>query len=82
MINFLEKTKIITRQYYASIERELKEISLKRWWKPRAVVFFLQDNTPVHTAQVAEDEATYNGFELLSHSPYSDLGSFNLFPKT
>ena len=44
----------------------------------------LQDNAPVHTAQVAVAEAERCGFELLPHAPYSpDLApsDFYLFPK-
>ena len=47
-------------------------------------LLLLQDNAPVHTAQVAVAEATKCGFELLPHPPYSpDLApsDFYLFPK-
>jgi hypothetical protein len=50
----------------------------------RVGVLLLQDNSPVHAAQVAEAEAANWGFELLPHPPYSrDLASSDLllFPK-
>ena len=41
--------------------------------KLRAGVLLLQDNIPVHTAQVAVTEAANCGFELIPHSPYSPV---------
>uniref|UniRef100_A0A673AZF9 Tc1-like transposase DDE domain-containing protein n=1 Tax=Sphaeramia orbicularis TaxID=375764 RepID=A0A673AZF9_9TELE len=61
-----------------------KEIKAKHRGKLRAGVLLLQDNVPVHTAQVAVAEAHNCGFELLPHPPYSpDLApsDFYLFPK-
>ena len=36
-----------------------------------AGMLLLQDNEPVHTVQVAVDEAANSDFELLLFSPYS-----------
>lgn len=85
MIDYLQKGQTITGEYYASELRQLKEaIKQKRPGKLRAGVLLLQDNAPVHTAQVAVAEAANCGFELLPHPPYSpDLApsDFFLFPK-
>ena len=80
-----KKGQTINGEYYASNLRQLKEaIKSKRRGKLRAGVLLLQDNAPVHTAQVAVAEAERCGFELLPHAPYSpDLApsDFYLFPK-
>ena len=84
MIGYLQKGQTINGEYYALNLRQLKEaIKSKRQGKLCAGVLLLQDNAPVHTAQVAVTEAERCGFELLPHAPYSpDLApsEFYLFP--
>ena len=51
---------------------QLKEnIKENQRGKLRAGIFLLQDNTPVHTSQVAVAEAAVCGFELLPPPTYS-----------
>ncbi|XP_030003909.1 histone-lysine N-methyltransferase SETMAR-like [Sphaeramia orbicularis] len=72
MVDYLQKGQTINGEFYASELRKLKkEIKAKRRGKLRAGVLLLQDNAPVHTAQVAVAEAHNCGFELLPHPPYS-----------
>ena len=85
MIECFQKGQTITGHYYASELHQLKQaIKAKRRGKRRAGVLLLQDNTPVHTAQVAMAPAANCGFELLPHAPNSlDLApsDFYLFPR-
>ena len=83
MVDFLQKGQTINRIYYASEVRQLKEaINTKRRGKLRSGILLLQDNAPVHTAQVAMATERCS-FVLLPHAPYSlDFvpSDFYLFP--
>lgn len=62
----------------------MEAIKLKHGEKLRIGVLLLQNNTSIHTAQVAVGEVVNCSFELLPHPPYSpDLvpSDFFLFPK-
>ena len=78
------KGKAINRQYYASELRQPKiVIKLKHRVNLRAGVLLIQNNVPVHTAQLAISEATNCGFELLpfpSYLPFLAASDF-LSPK-
>ena len=84
MVDFLQKGQTINRIYYASEVRQLKEaINTKRRGKLRSGILLLQDNAPVHTAQMAMATERCS-FVLLPHAPYSlDFvpSDFYLFPK-
>ena len=76
MIDYLQKGQTIIVEYYASELRKWKEdIKEKRQGKLHAGVLLLQDNAPVHKAQVAVAEAVTVaeavncGFQLLPHDP-------------
>jgi len=85
MIDYLDTGATITGEYYANLLAQLRdEIKTKRRGKLRKGVLLLQDNAPVHTAQVATSAAQRCNFELLPHPAYSpDLApsDFYLFPK-
>jgi len=84
MIDYLKKGHTINGEHYANQLRKLRqEIKIKRRGKLRRGVWLLQDNAPVHTAQVAVAAAHDCGFRILPHPPYSpDLApsDFFLFP--
>ena len=84
MIDYLEKGKT-NGQYYVSELRQLKEaINLKCRLKLRTDVLLLQDNAPIHTAQVVITEVANCIFELLTHPSHSTNlapSDFFLFPK-
>ena len=85
MIDYLEKGETINGEYYSNELRQLREIlKSKRRGKLQKGVLLLQDNAPVHTANIATKAAHDCGFEVLPHPPYSpDLApsDFYLFPK-
>lgn len=64
-MNFLPKGQSVTGQKYAEFIREASDRcgNAKRW--------FLQDNAPVHTAQVANEALQSSCFNPISHPPYS-----------
>nr|XP_006823916.1 PREDICTED: histone-lysine N-methyltransferase SETMAR-like [Saccoglossus kowalevskii] len=66
--------------FTSEVEQLRAAIKEKRRGKFRAGVMLLQDNAPVHTAQVALATGTQCSFELLPHPFYSPL-DFYLFPK-
>ncbi|GFV56546.1 mariner Mos1 transposase [Trichonephila clavipes] len=84
LINYLQKGKIITGAYYASLRYKLKaEFVEKRPHLQRKKILFHQDNTLSHTSAVAMVKIHELWFELLDHLPYSpDLvpSDFFLFP--
>ena len=85
MIDYLEKGRTITDEYYATELRRLREeIKRKRRGKLRRGIWLLQDNAPAHTSRIATAAAEESGFRILPHAPYSpDLApsDFYLFPK-
>lgn len=85
MIDYLPKKTTITGEYYATLIKKLREcIKEKRRGKLTAGILLLQDNAPVHRAQVAMDALHDSGFTEIDHPAYSpDLApsDFYLFPK-
>jgi histone-lysine N-methyltransferase SETMAR len=59
-------------QYYADLIIQLRQAIIeKRRGKLSRGILLLQDNAPVHTAQVAKRAVRDMGFEELNHPPYS-----------
>ena len=77
IIDYLQKGQTLM----GSIMPQLNE-AVKSKGKMRAGVLLLQDNAPVHTAQVEVTWAEICDSELLPHAPLSDLAlsNFYLFP--
>ena len=72
MIDFLDKGRTITGDYYSTLLTTLREkIKMKRRGKLFKGVLFLQDNAPTHKSHVAMLKIRDLGFELLEHPPYS-----------
>jgi transposase len=72
MIDYLKQGRTINGTYYAYELRRLRqEIARKRRFKLTQGVLLLRDNAQAHTSQVAMAAATYCGFEILPHPPYS-----------
>ena len=84
LIDYLEKGKTITGEYYAALLDQLNDkIKEKRQYLKKKKVLFLQDNAPVHTSTIAMAKFHELRYELLPHPPYSpDLApsDFFLFP--
>ena len=70
--------------YYCTLLKKLRDaLKENRRGKLKNGVL-LADNAPVHSSQLATDEATRCGYEILPHPPYSpDLApsDFFLFPE-
>lgn len=83
-IDYLEKGKTITGQYYAQLLQRLKhEVSAKRPHMAKKKILFHHDNAPAHTSIVAVAKINDLKFELMPHPPYSpDLApsDYFLFP--
>lgn len=84
LIDYLEKGKTITGEYYRGLLDQLKDaIKEKRPHLQKKKVLFLQDNASSHTAADTIMKLREIHFELLPHPPYSpDLApsDFFLFP--
>ena len=84
LVNYLEKGKTITGQYYVDLPMQFREqIKVKRRGKLSRGVIFHQDSPPAHKSVVAIAASRDCGFKLL-HPPYSpDLApsDFYLFPR-
>lgn len=83
-IDYLEKGKTITGEYYASLLVKLNDvIKEKRPHLVKKKVLFHHDNAPAHSSTVAQAKLHELRYELLPHPPYSpDLApsDFFLFP--
>jgi len=83
-IDYLEKDKTITVEYYSNLLTRLDEkIRAKRPGLQKKKIIF-QDNTPAHKSVLATGKLRDLHYELLEHPPYSpDLApsDFYLFPK-
>lgn len=83
-IDFLEKGKTITGQYYASLlDRLNEEIKKNRPHLAKKKVLFHQDNAPAHSSAIATTKLFELRYEVLPHPPYSpDLApsDYYLFP--
>ena len=83
-IDYLEKGKTITREYYSNL---LTRIDKKNSWEKTRFakeIIFHQDNAPAHKSVLALGKLRDLHYELLEHPPYSpDLApsDFCLFPK-
>lgn len=85
LIDYLEKGKTITGEYYASLLEKLKAaIAEKRPGMAKKKVLFHHDNAPSHSSRVSQQKLTELRFQMLPHPPYSpDLApsDYHLFPK-
>lgn len=83
-IDYLEKGKTITGEYYAALLDRLNgEIKIKRPHLAKKKVLFHHDNAPSHTSLTVQAKLHELRFEVLPHPPYSpDLApcDFFLFP--
>ena len=81
LIDFLEKGKSITGEYYASLLSNLvQEIKEKRPHLAKKKPLFLQDNAPAHKSAVATAKLFELRSENLQHPPYSpDLAPSDIF---
>ena len=84
LVDYLEKGRTLTGQYYASLLWQLRaNLIKKRHGKVTRGVLYHQDNAPAHKSAVAMAAIHNCGFELLDHPPYSpDLApsDYHLFP--
>lgn len=83
-IDYLEKGKTITGQYYAELLQRLKhEVQIKWPHLAKKKILFHHDNAPAHSSIVAMSKIHELKFELIPHPPYSpDLApsDYYLFP--
>jgi histone-lysine N-methyltransferase SETMAR len=84
-IDYLEKGKTITGEYYSNLLNRLDEkIREKRPGLEKKKIIFHQDNAPAHKSILAMGKLRDLHYELLEHPPCSpDLApsDFSLFPK-
>lgn len=80
-IDYLQKGKTITGEYYASLLDQLNEkLKEKRPHLARKKVLFHHDNAPAHSSAIATAKLVELRFEILPHAPYSpDLAPFDFF---
>jgi len=68
LVDFADKGVRINSEYYSNLLSEAR----KKIRKPRNIpLYLLHDNAPIHTSQETTNALTRNGFQLLSHPPYS-----------
>lgn len=83
-IDYLEKGRTITGQYYANLLDEFEAVlKEKRPHLKKKKVLFHHDNAPAHSSRVVMAKIKQLRYELLPHPPYSpDLApcDFFLFP--
>jgi hypothetical protein len=71
-IDYLEKGKTITGEYYSNLLSRLDEkICEKRPGLQKKKIIFHQDNAPAHKSVLAMGKLRYLHYELLEHPPYS-----------
>jgi len=84
-IDYLEKGKTITGEYYCNLLTRLdKKILEKRPGLQKKKIIFHQDNAPAHKSILAMGKLRDLHYELLEHPPYSPHltpSDFYLFPK-
>jgi histone-lysine N-methyltransferase SETMAR len=84
-IDYLEKGKRITEEYYSNLLTRLdKKIRKKNPHLQKKKIIFHQDNAPAHKSVLAMEKLRDLYYELLEHPPYSQhlaLSDFYLFPK-
>jgi transposase len=85
LIDYLEKGKTITGEYYSNLLTRLDEKNReKRPSLQKKKIIFHQDNAPTHKSDLAMEKLRDLYYELLEHPPCSlDLApsDFCLFPK-
>jgi histone-lysine N-methyltransferase SETMAR len=83
-IDYLEKGKTVTGQYYADLLHSFNaKLRKKRPHLSKKKVLFHHDNAPAHTSAIATAKLFQLRYELVPHPPYSpDLApsDFFLFP--
>lgn len=81
LIDYLPKGTTMNGEYYVGLLTKVRQAVIeKRRGKISKGVLFLQDNAPVHTAQIARRALRETGFEELNHPPYSpDLAPSDYF---
>ncbi|CAK9827513.1 Histone-lysine N-methyltransferase SETMAR [Anthophora retusa] len=81
LIDYLQKSKTITGEYYATLLDRLKEqLKKERPRLARKKVLFHQNNASSHKSTVAMAKLHELGFELIPHPPYSpDLAPCDFF---
>ncbi|XP_014486230.1 PREDICTED: histone-lysine N-methyltransferase SETMAR-like [Dinoponera quadriceps] len=81
LVDYLQKEKTITGEYYASLlERLDEEIAKKRPYLEKERVLLHQDDVQVPTSAIAMAKLHELGYELLPHPPYSpDLAPCSFF---
>ena len=73
-LDFLPKGQTVNGQYYADLLKKCNDVC------PRKIKWFLQDNAPVHTANVAQEALKRCKFKPIIHPPYSpDLAPSDFF---
>ena len=83
MIDYLEQGRTINGAYYAGELRRLRqENARQRCGKLTRGILLLQDNTSIHTSQVAMTAASESAFEILSHSTYSPMAPSGFYLKS
>lgn len=71
-VDYLEKGKTITGEYYASLLEQLKtKIKEKRPHLARKKILFHYDNAPAHTSNLVAAKIHELKFELVPHALYS-----------
>lgn len=84
LIDYLEKGRTITGQYYANLlDRFDAEVKSKRPHLAKKKILFHHDNAPAHSSAIATAKLVELRYEVLPHPPYSpDLApcDFFLFP--
>lgn len=81
LIDYLEKGKTVTGEYYANVLKQLREaIKEKRRGKLASKVLLLHDNAPAHGSRIGVAALAECGFEPIRHPPYSpDLAPSDYF---
>lgn len=84
LIDYLEKGKTITGQYYSNLLDQLDvKIREKRPGLKKKKIIFHQDNAPAHKGALAMGKLQDLRYDLLGHTPYSPglaPSNFHLFP--
>ena len=85
LIDYLEKGKTISSEYYVNLLLRLSDETKKKWpHLAKKKVLFCQDNAPAHPPLITMLKINELRFQLLSHPPYSaDLAPYDyqLFSK-
>lgn len=83
LVDYLEKGKTVTGEYYVNLLDRLDEEIRKRRPGSKKKIIFHQDNAPAYKSVLAMGKLRDLKYEVLEHPPYSlDLApsDFHLFP--